>query len=127
MELNRYVLMKNGKILDLRKVGFTKYITVEEMVKNYGKVKSTSDNILDFVEMADLIEVDYLNGILDSRGNEIRVHKIYLVQLVTKDISDKTHIVIDMKEDGNIDVKKDYIVAIYKRQPNGDYKKYEVK
>ncbi len=130
MELKRYVLGIEKGIIDTK--GTEYYIWERNKLCSGGGgvldiILKTSDNILDLVEMADLVEVDYLNGLLNINGSEVRIHKIELVQLVVKDISGKTKIIIDMTEDSNKTVKPECVIAIYKRQPNGDYKRYEVK
>ena len=134
MELKRYVML-NKEIYEVERVleNDVKHVYFKAVGEEYnrtiydGDVYKTSDNILDLVEMADLVEVDYLNGLLNRNGSEVRIHKIELVQLVVKDVSGKTKIIIDMTEDSNKTVKPECVIAIYKRQPNGDYKKYEVK
>ena len=100
MELKRYVLLKRGTILTKRM--FEEQKKVDDWFATRLFIK-TSDNILDLVEVGDL--ADIRDGIMSIDG--IYENDIVLCRdIVTKD--------------------KDNIKAIYKRQSNGDYKRYEV-
>lgn len=77
----------------------------DEAVKNYGKVKSSTDNILDLVEVGDLVEL---------KGNDM-----FYVTSINGDYF--------MENKDGLNRGSSHIIAIYKHQPNGDYKRYEVK
>ena len=102
MELKRYVMLNNNKVYDLtNEDDFNKYQTVKNGSHWDLQVKKRSGNILDLVEVGDLVETKQ-NGILEIIGENFYVRtgvNLYLID----------------------------ITAIYKRQPNGDYKRYEVK
>lgn len=114
MELKRYVLLNDYNLIldsknekELRVVHYTDgdelKVVVDAWYYPLAKLNyKTSDNVLDFVEVGDLVETD--GDIMNVQG--IYVNKISLC----RDIVDKTE-----------------IKAIYKRQANGDYKRYEVK
>lgn len=108
MELKRYVMLKNNKIYDLQN---EKDIKAYETVKNSShsdfQVKSTSDNILDMIWDNDLLDLDgeivHVFGIDKETGGYVLMNTDMII-----------------KNSCNI-------TAIYKRQSNGDYKRYEVK
>ena len=121
MELKRYALTNDNTIItDIRHCSYDdkKYEYAQSRSKEgvvfmrdlmVSQVKKTSDNILDLVEVGDLVclKDDYFNNgttiheVLEIRGRFIRC-LTYVVQI-------------------------ENILAIYKLQPNGDYKRYEVK
>ena len=119
MEIKKYVLLKNNNIVkfyDNNKYGF---LYVEEeggivYIKDAltSDVKLTSDNILDLLENKDLVE---LKG---GDGNDNDVHMI--VNVIDGDMITLDKLWIYKERD------RDTIAAIYKHQPNGDYKRYEV-
>lgn len=136
MEIKKYVLLKNNNIIefyDNDKFGFLKNNVVVEFYENnkyrflcvekeggtvnikdalISDVKLTSDNILDLLENKDLVE---LKG---GDGNDNDVHMI--VNVIDGDMITLDKLWIYKERD------RDTIAAIYKRQPNGDYKRYEV-
>ena len=130
MELKRYVLTDRNNIVDLSKgciyanghVG--KFILKDDIVYNqyddsydlqtYCKIKNTSDNILDLVDVGDLLEKD----------NDWEILKVMKIR--------RGDAVCIIRTSSNIeeyevkDYRKSSILAIYKRQTNGDYKRYEI-
>ena len=76
----------------------------DENVDIIGKITKTSDNILDLVEVGDLVEL---------KGNDM-----FYVTSINSDYF--------MNNNDGVNRGSSHIVAIYKRQTNGDYKKYEV-
>ena len=108
MKLKRYVLLENNTILSnyeelqngnvIRFLGFTE--RKEAFLKS---VIKTSDNILDLVEPCKLWD---LNGDLYEYAIDdfVFIEKVY--------------------DDTDFSTKE--VKAIYKRQANGDYKRYEV-
>jgi hypothetical protein len=115
MILKKYVLLKNKMLLDKDKSNkiyfdYGKDIARYWYVVNKGHeyalrdedIIKTSDNILDFIDVGDLIE---------TSKTIIRVDGITYLgafeTLASREYSD--------------------VKAFYKRQPNGDYKKYKVK
>lgn len=116
MELKRYVLLENKEIIDTSKEIY--YFRGEDVLYRdrpsavmvtvcMGKAIKTSDNILDLVEVGDLVE-DNCNNIL----------KVELVT-IEKNGEHQFYCIFDTWE-------YDEITSIYKRQPNGDYKRYLV-
>jgi hypothetical protein len=103
MELKRYVLLNKNVIYDTKDFDDVKKFS---MVKNSShldyQVKATSDNVLDLVEVGDLVE---------SRNMILRVSQIRGKQF----------------ESEHFGISDFQVISIYKRKPNGDYKKYEVK
>ena len=105
MELKKYVLFTDGMVYKHNHISDlyhymsddSKCIYVDNI--NQDEVLKTSDNILDFVEVGDLVKVF---GIPQP---------LYFDGMVNVD---------RMKKNKNIEF-------IYKLQPNGDYKRYEVK
>ena len=115
MELKKYVLLKDNRVVEIYKKEKFGYSYVDEVINDIvctrsiliSDVKKTSDNILDLVGVGDLVGYrfwgeDYEN--IDKMRDEQNINN-------------------DIKYNGNGFV----IVAIYKRQTNGDYKRYEVK
>lgn len=113
MEIKKYVLLKNntiGKLYERYNLGF---LYVEKKggtvyIKNalLSDVKLTSDNILDLVEVGDLFR--HVCG------------QIYEITFI-----DETHLFYNLGVSKTPKWIKN-VVAIYKRQSNGDYKRYEV-
>lgn len=132
MELKRYVMM-NKEIYEVERVleNDVKYVYFKAVGKEYnrtiydGDVYKTSDNILDLVEVGDLVgEKITSNTQLDCegfKGDDVR-------QVITLNDRLKPPMMnaIRFYYNGGA-VQDEYIVAIYKLQPNGDYKRYEVK
>ena len=121
MEFKRYVLLKDNNIVEFYendKFGFS-YVEKEQDGIIFTRsaltrdVKLTSDNILDLLENKDLVE---LKG---GDGNDNDVHMI--VNVIDGNMITLDKLWIYKERD------RDTIAAIYKRQPNGDYKRYEVK
>ena len=120
MELKKYVLLSDNIIVDVSKENY--YLTQKGLIRYrenavmqktlMGTVKSTSDNILDLLENKDLVE---LKG---GDGNDNDVHMI--VNVINGDMITLDKLWIYKERD------RDTIAAIYKRQENGDYKRYEV-
>ena len=121
MEIKKYVLLKNNTIVELYEnnkfwfsyVGEEKDGIVFISSALTSDVKLTSDNILDLLENKDLVE---LKG---GDGNDNDVHMI--VNVIDGDMITLDKLWIYKERD------KDNIKAIYKRQLNGDYKRYEVR
>ena len=116
MEIERYVIdTVRCFIYDLDNPQDVKKF---EMISKYathfvnGACK-TSDNILDFVEVGDglilTVDVGFLNG-----NNKEGLYSI-----------DEEYDLEQMRD--NFSMGHNCIIAILKRQPNGDYKRYEVK
>jgi len=104
MKLKRYVLLNNNMIYDLVvEKDVEKFNTVKNGVQRAYGVKQTSDNILDLVEVGDLITIKI--------GDKLETHEIVGENFY---INHYTRVYLCD------------ITAIYKRQPNGDYKRYEV-
>lgn len=133
MELKRYVLLNNNNLWDLGSkknaygYAFNRYTPEhkdmyydhfeelngnliltngsgkEKVVNTLGNIKKTSDNILDLVEPC------YLDDLLGD--------------LYEYNIDD--YVMID-KVFSDTDFSEKEVKAIYKRQSNGDYKRYEV-
>ena len=121
MELKRYVLTELHGIIDTTKVYddetndykidheelLVRHHSTTTVFTSFGKVKKTSDNLLDLVEVGDLVEEVLICQVTsierDANGNITRFY--YLLGSIAW-----------------FDVK-----AIYKRQQNGDFKRYEVK
>lgn len=114
MELKKYVLV-NKRIIDTQSIEFKDsdyYIYNDKLmlfrlngndVDMTDKIDKTSNNILDLVEVGDLI-VDIVSPkyVLLVNSNSFDVVGSYNA------------------------IEKKHIKVIYKRQPNGDYKRYEV-
>ena len=117
MELKRYVLTDDKQIYDLTKLSYYPSIdgvnkryqipsrnlyTSETETLNYRVIK-TSDNILDLVVPCTLWDLD---GDLyeHTMGDFVMIDKVF--------------------DDSSMSVRN--VTAIYKKQPNGDYKRYEV-
>ena len=112
MELKRYVLdTQRCFIYDLTKEADVKKF---EMISKFsthfvnGACK-TSDNILDLVEKGDLVE-------LDGKSKRNDVHMI--VSVIDGDMITYDDLFIYKNKN------YDDVTAIYKKQPNGDYKRY---
>ena len=108
MELKRYVLLNNNRIYDLQnEKDIKRYDTVKNSSHVDFQVKKTSDNILDLVEGDDLLDLDgeivHVFGTDEETGGYVLMN----TDMIIKNSSN--------------------ITAIYKRQANGDYKRYEVK
>jgi len=127
MEIKKYVLLKNNNVIkfyDNDKFGLLKNNTVAEFYENnklgflyieeeggtiYIKnaltidIKLTSDNLLDLVEVEDMVMSDDYVGALKVLSNTKHYFRTY-------------HAIVAKKN----------VKAIYKRQSNGDYKRYEV-
>jgi hypothetical protein len=117
MTIKNYVLLDDKRIVEI--YGKTKfgYEYVDSKTENgivitrtllEDRIVNTSDNILDLVEKRDLIEF------IDSD-----IHMIITAE--DGNIITSTNLFIYKKRDYN------KLKSIYKLQPNGDYKKYEVK
>lgn len=118
MELKRYVLLNGYNLIldsknkeELRVVhyedGDVLKVVVDKWYYPLEKLDyKTSDNILDLVEVGDLIRTLYDGTLLEVGAIENGI-------FYQKKYSLKTYF-DDVKE-------------VYKRQPNGDYKRYEVK
>lgn len=78
------------------------------------EVKKTSDNILDLVEVGDLVEINNMSG-------------IYYVDSIITDEDCLRVFICDQKYGYWFEFNETEVKAIYKRQTNGDYKRYEVK
>lgn len=98
---NRYSVRFNGEI----------YFNKGNKIVKIGNVAKTSDNILDLVEVGDLVE-------LKNDTRMVHIHNQRWLDVFLSKVQEP--------EEDEFKIK-DNIKAIYKRQPNGDYKKYEVK
>ncbi len=116
MEIKRYILFKDGMIYEYIKQSDLYHYMKDHTVNVHGSkirqelIAKTSDNILDLVEVGDLI-------------NRKTAFNTVSVDLVTKIVEDGFNVFYQ----GNYVVLYEWILAIYKLQSNGDYKKYEVK
>lgn len=117
-KLKRFVLTSHNTIYEV----VDKKVLPIGLRDNYIK---TSDNILDLVEVGDLVEILYT-------GND----KYYKLEVIRYDENtlETTHMTMATKSfkgftysKDNLNLKLPFCIAIYKKQPNGDYKKYEVK
>ena len=114
MELKRYVLLKTKSIVDtqndtnfiyeLKLISVAYLKKVSEVIDDL--VEKSSDNILDLVEVGDLVEWKY------------GIAKVSLFA------SDNSGLICTSPHDW---VEPQEVMAICKKQPNGDYKRYEVK
>ena len=110
MELKRYVMI-GKEIFEVERVleNDVKHVYFKAVGEEYnrtiydGDVYKTSDNILDLVEVGDLVSRNEYN------------------KMIITEILDEESLLHDVQRSCYS------IFAIYKRQPNGDYKKYEVK
>ena len=111
MELKRFVLLNDNRVVEIYKKEKFGYSYVDEVIYDIvctrsilmSDVKKTSDNILDLVEPCKLWN---LNGDLYEYAIDdfVFIEKVY--------------------DDTNFSTKE--VKAIYKRQTNGDYKRYEI-
>jgi len=108
MELKRYVLVRNTEVYG-KSIVDTVIDTHLHVYEN--DVIKTSDNILDLVEVGDLVE-------LDGKSKRNDVHMI--VSVIDGDMITYDDLFIYKNKN------YDDVTAIYKKQPNGDYKRYEV-
>lgn len=132
MELKRFILTSKGKIFDLKTQsiighgeklpsnyrGYELKIGLDAETTSEGVIKKTSDNILDLVEVGDLIGIEVTpNAQITTSGYD----GLEIRQL---------HLPITFHEKHALynggAVLKSEIKAIYKRQTNGDYKRYSV-
>ena len=118
MKLKRYVLLENNEIYDLEKqlilgdgreevggyLGYELKIGSNFTTTRYGDILKTSDNILDLVEAGDLV-----------KGDTACIFVSEVTGIYDEEIQTLYHL-----------YWKKEIDTIYKKQPNGDYKKYEV-
>lgn len=114
MELKKYILNTDNQIFTSDKVHdsggeYKGRMVLHSTPEKYfmGYLKETSDNILDLVELGDLVETPK-----DIQRVEIIEEDRYVLQHT------RTHWIV---------ISKINVIAIYKKQPNGDYKRYEVK
>lgn len=113
MELKRYVLNQKNEIIDVNK--HTEKVEIVDdnnlmFINSYGwrfdgKCIKSSDNILDLVEKDDIIE-HYQYG------------KMFVEYKYYSEDYNELHV-----NDYNVSYGT---IAIWKKQPNGDYKRYEV-
>ena len=116
MELKRYVLLKTKSIVDtqndtnfiyeLKLISVAYLKKVSEVIDDL--VEKSSDNILDLVEVGDLV------------ATERDVQRI-------ENLDFETQFILHHNRNYNIVMNKENVIEIYKKQPNGDYKRYEVK
>lgn len=118
MELKRYVLLNGYNLIldsknekELRVVNYADgdelKVVVDEWYYPLEKLDyKTSDNILDFLDAGDLVGYRFLGEVYEL------IDKMFDWEDIDKEINH---------------ISNNYIiVAIYKRQTNGDYKRYEV-
>lgn len=79
------------------------------------EVKKTSDNIFDLVDVGDLVEKD----------NDWEILKVMRFNM-DKNMVCLIHTSSNIEEYEINEYRKKFITAIYKRQTNGDYKRYEI-
>lgn len=140
MKLKRYIMMNGNTIIDTNNT-YRKcpehwnspqdsicYISTTGKNSLFGNlglvlmvdvanVKNTSNNILDLVEVGDLVGYEITpNTMLEIAGVKEEVAMVSIVKTSR----------LNCFGTNNGDVKHDTILAIYKRQANGDYKRYEV-
>lgn len=125
-ELKKYVLLNDNTILDVSTEIY--YLRGENelyrdrpnmvvVTVKIGYVKKTSDSILDLIEVGDLVEDKYLKTAKDSLPI---VHTV--LENDTLSTAMKAYNTHSLHN-----VIKENVKAIYKRQLNGDYKRYELK
>jgi hypothetical protein len=115
MELKRYVQIRK-EIFELEEILYNSdnYVQFKAVNENHkrtiykGDGYKNSDNILDLVEVGDLVE--------DKYNNILKVESVF----IDSDGDKEYYCIFDTWQE-------DEITAIYKLQPNGDYKRYEVK
>lgn len=119
MELRKFVLLKNNMIYDLVvERDIEKFNMVRNGNQNVYGVKNTSDNIFDLVEVGDLIGYKITpNSMLEIAGVKEEIAMVTILKTSRPNCFGTN----------NGDVRHAETLSIYKRQPNGDYKKYEVK
>ena len=112
MKLERYILFTDGMIYKYNEHSDLFHYVNDETVNVHKQrirqelVKISSDNILDLVEVGDLVE----------EKNGFALMRVELIQ-------DDTFYSCTSME---YYITKTDVQNIYKKQPNGDYKKYEV-
>lgn len=118
MELKRYVLTELHGIIDTTKVYddetndykidneelLVRHHSTTTVFTSFGKVKKTSDNLLDLVEVGDLVAHRFWGE------TESIIQEVFRIEDILNPI-----------------VNSGETKAIYKRQQNGDFKRYEVK
>jgi len=127
MELKRYVLLENKEIIKTNEKQYICTIDnclytkvddwIDSKVSGYTATK-TSDNILDLVEVGDLVE--------DKDGAVLQFYEWWYHDDDKEDCPSWIRLGNPKR---NVHTTRWYtneIVAIYKRQPNGDYKRYLV-
>lgn len=115
-QLKRYVMSKSGLIYEVEEQEqVKKSIVFKAKGDNYARYiydgetdYKTSNNILELVEVGDLVEDTYgVTAMVVAFGligeDDVKIFKCCYIDILYEDVK-----------------------AIYKRQPNGDYKKYEV-
>ena len=132
-ELKRFVLLEDNHIYDTKKLAY--YPSIDGVNPRYqlpydyphpdltytinDKVKKTSDNILDLVEVGDLVEIK----------DSVYLHRVYeqIYKGLNNQILPFIYMTIHTTSQYLLsDVNKEAITAIYKPQSNGDYKRYSV-
>jgi hypothetical protein len=119
MEIKKYVLLDDKRIDEI--YGKTKfgYEYVDSKTESgivitrtllEDRIVKTSNNILDLVEVGDLVEASTLNIYNIYQFEKYDGLKVYAKYL-----------------NNGYGVLSSKITSIYKKQPNGDYKRYEVK
>lgn len=126
MELKRYVLLNGYNLIldskneeELRVVHYDDGDVLKVVVDNwyYPLEKldyKTSGNIFDLVEVGDLVGINNMSGIF------------YIDDIITDEDCLRVFI-CDQKYSYWFEFNETEVKAIYKRQTNGDYKRYEVK
>ena len=136
MELKRYVMLENKEIKDTKNTEY--YIWEDNKLCSgsggvLGEAIKTSDSILDFVENMDLIGCKVNNPFINNQVIYMVIdNPLFLSDLVFFLVNgDKVWFRDSQYDDEEkyADIKRNgiEIISIYKLQPNGDYKKYEVK
>jgi hypothetical protein len=125
MELKKYVMntitkriyvfeKQNGNIMDFYRGNHESDKSSIIHADDFKYFHKTSDNILDLVEVGDLVEMDNEWEILQV----LRLSKTDNPICIVRTSSNTEEYELN-------NYRKGFIVAIYKRQLNGDYKKYE--
>jgi hypothetical protein len=125
MEIKKYALLEDKTIQECNEDKM--HITSDNyLAMNSGmiidKVLKTSNNILDLVEEGDLVDILFT-------GNNT-YHKLEVMEITDRSlITSHLHITKENMYGFTYDETKKipFIRTLFKLQPNGDYKKYEVK
>lgn len=111
-EIKRFTLLDNGRIIE------NISIDSNDDFEFYNKhTKKTTDNILDLVEVGDMVTDGRQTFIINIIYTFEKIH-------VTRFYSKEFETPYEPLEHS---LNKDEVVTFWKLQPNGDYKRYEVR